>query len=467
MAEKSEQSHGVLFLYGVGFLIVYLLGIGAIVAAAAIWGGGDSSSAEESASTTVAVELSEFKIEGDLSAPAGEVALDVTNSGTVDHNVAVEGTELTTATLGAGDSQTLELGDLEVGEYTLFCSIPGHKDSGMSATLVVTEGGSDGSHVMPDGSTMTDGEMASDTGSTPDYSKMDADMLASFAAFPAATEGVGNQPLEPTILPDGTKQFELTAQITKWEVEPGKVVDAWTYNGTVPAPMIRLEVGDRVRVLFHNDLPVSQDIHWHGIRTPFAMDGVAPITQEPVGPDGDFVYEFTVDQPYQGMYHPHLHGQMGVPNGMWGVIQVGETPLARGQTVAGVTIPDDVQPAVDMPMVVNDAGAIGLSLNGKSFPATAPIVVNQGDWVALTYYNEGLQTHPMHLHQFPQLVTAKDGIPLDNPYWVDTLNVAPGERYTVLFHADLAGTWAFHCHILTHAERESGMFGMVTAVVVQ
>jgi FtsP/CotA-like multicopper oxidase with cupredoxin domain len=45
--------------------------------------------------------------------------------------------------------------------------------------------------------------------------------------------------------------------------------------------------------------------------------------------------------------------------------------------------------------------------------------------------------------------------------------VAPGERYTVMFQATQKGTWVFHCHILNHAERETGMFGMVTAVVVQ
>ena len=80
-------------------------------------------------------------------------------------------------------------------------------------------------------------------------------------------------------------------------------------------------------------------------------------------------------------------------------------------TVSGVEIPDDVEPVIDEPMVLNDAGTIGYSLNGKSFPATDPYVVNQGDWVSIHYYNEGLQIHPMHLHQFPQLVYAKDGMP--------------------------------------------------------
>jgi len=49
----------------------------------------------------------------------------------------------------------------------------------------------------------------------------------------------------------------------------------------------------------------------------------------------------------------------------------------------------------------------------------------------------------------------------------DTVLVAPGERYSVLIHADQPGTWAWHCHILTHAENASGMFGMVTALVVK
>jgi FtsP/CotA-like multicopper oxidase with cupredoxin domain len=53
------------------------------------------------------------------------------------------------------------------------------------------------------------------------------------------------------------------------------------------------------------------------------------------------------------------------------------------------------------------------------------------------------------------------------PYRADTISVAPGERYTVAVHATELGTWAWHCHILPHAERSDGMFGMVTALVVQ
>ena len=45
--------------------------------------------------------------------------------------------------------------------------------------------------------------------------------------------------------------------------------------------------------------------------------------------------------------------------------------------------------------------------------------------------------------------------------------LAPGERWDVIVDCNNPGTWAFHCHILTHAESEHGMFGMVTALIVQ
>jgi FtsP/CotA-like multicopper oxidase with cupredoxin domain len=81
--------------------------------------------------------------------------------------------------------------------------------------------------------------------------------------------------------------------------------------------------------------------------------------------------------------------------------------------------------------------------------------------------NAGLQIHPMHLHGYYMTVFAKDGFALPQPYKADVLIVAPGERYDVIVVADEPGVWAFHCHILTHAESPHGMFGMVTALIVQ
>jgi len=62
------------------------------------------------------------------------------------------------------------------------------------------------------------------------------------------------------------------------------------------------------------------------------------------------------------------------------------------------TIPDahDVPVDRDVTMILNN-GPLGFTLNGKGFPATAPIVVNQEDTLRIRYMNEGLQVHPMHL----------------------------------------------------------------------
>lgn len=431
-----------------GFLVTLTL-MGGLIALIALVAAvrGPTAGASSGAPTVIEVGLSEFAITGDLTANAGEVQVHITNNGSQVHNLALADGP-TSPDLAPGESATLNLGELSDGTYDLICAVAGHKEAGMVASLTIGSGGGHAGH-----REMTPAEM-------------DQVMIESMLAFPAETEGKGNQLLEPTILADGTKQFDLVSAVTPWEVEPGKFVEAWTYNGMVPGPMIKVDVGDRIRVRLTNQLEVSTDIHFHGLLVPNSMDGVAPLTQDPIRPGETFDYEFEILEPAVAMYHAHLHSQEAVPNGMFATIFAGDTPLPLGQTISGHAIPADLDVAMEIPMVLNDAGVIGLSLNGKSFPATEPYVFSTGDWVVAHYFNEGLQIHPMHQHQFPQLVFSKDGIPLDHPYWVDTLNVAPGERYSVLMHLDSPGVWVWHCHILTHVESETGMFGMVTALIV-
>jgi FtsP/CotA-like multicopper oxidase with cupredoxin domain len=430
-------------------------------------GGSEGGSEAASGPTTIDVSLSEFAIDGNLAAAPGAVTLAVVNEGTQQHNLVVEELGMETPILNGGDTASLDLGTVEAGEYRVFCSVTGHAESGMDTTLVI---GADASGDAASGGEAAAGDPHPNHGdwTSPDFDAdlMDQIMTDSIRAFPAATEGMGNQLLEYELLPGGIKQFELTAAITPWEVSPGKFVDAWTYNGMVPGPMIKVDVGDTVRVIFNNDTPMGSDIHWHGLPVDFNQDGVSPLTQPVVKSGDSFVYEFTLDEPMIAMYHAHMHSQISVPNGMFAAFIVGENPIPRGETISGITIPEDLEPAVEIPMVLNDAGVIGLTLNGKSFPATDPLVLAKGQWASVHYYNEGLTAHPMHLHGFPQLVYAKDGIPLDYPYWADTINVAPGERYSVLFQGAEPGIWVWHCHILTHVESEDGLFGMATAVVV-
>src|SRR3989440_10287833 len=251
--------------------------------------------------------------------------------------------------------------------------------------------------VMADGATAA---AASGTGST-NADAMDAMMAVRTKAFPAKTAGLGGQLLPPKVLADGTKEFDLTTKIVDWEIEPGKTVKAWTYNGVVPGPTLKADIGDKVKVVLKNELPESTSIHFHGIKTPNDMDGVPDITQAPVKPGATFTYQFTAQGPAVGMYHSHQDAVTQVPNGLAGAFLIGEEPVPQGVTVSQ-----------ELPMMLNDSGTIGLSLNGKSFPATAPVVAKLGDYVMVHYLNEGVMAHPMHLHALVQRVIAKDGIPL-------------------------------------------------------
>jgi manganese oxidase len=268
------------------------------------------------------------------------------------------------------------------------------------------------------------------------------------------TKGRGNQPLAPE-LAGGVKVFRLTVDEVEWEVEPGKIVSARGYNGAVPGPILRATEGETVRIIVTNNLTESTTIHWHGLFVPNNMDGVPFINQEPIKPGGTFTYEFRLRNSGTHMYHSHHNSMDQVNRGLLGAFIVDP---ANPSTY----------PAHDREyiMVLNDL-SLGFTINGKSFPATDAITAKLGERVLIRYMNEGVMNHPMHLHGMPQQVIARDGWPVNPPYMCDTVDVAPGNRYDVIVEVTEPGTWAFHCHVLSHAEGPQGMFGLVTAMIVE
>ena len=203
-------------------------------------------------------------------ATPGHIVLRIENVDSQVHNLTVDGNAI--PDLQPKATTELDLGVLAAGNYEMFCQIPGHKDAGMQGTLMIAAASA--------------GESTSGSATgTADYlhgynsaEEMQAAMDAQAARFVEEPKGeFGGQRMDYTTTADGYKQFDLTAKIVDWEVEPGKVVQAWTYNGTVPAPEIHVEVGDKVRVVLHNELPSRTVIHFHGIRVPNAMDGVPSV----------------------------------------------------------------------------------------------------------------------------------------------------------------------------------------------
>lgn len=92
------------------------------------------------------------------------------------------------------------------------------------------------------------------------------------------------------------------------------------------------------------------------------------------------------------------------------------------------------------------------TVNGRMLPSVPMFMVDEGDVVRMTLTNSSGETHPMHLHGHHAVVLSRDGrAATGSPWWVDSLEVRPGEEYEIAFVADNPGIWMDHCHNLPHA----------------
>ncbi|WP_412679673.1 multicopper oxidase family protein [Brevibacillus choshinensis] len=116
--------------------------------------------------------------------------------------------------------------------------------------------------------------------------------------------------------------FNLTAKENMLMLDDKTMKTAWTYNGTVPGPQLRVKQGETIKVVLNNELPEPVTIHWHGLPVPNNMDGIPGVTQNAVKPKESFTYEFKVDVPGTYWYHSHQNGVNQVDKGLYGSLVV-------------------------------------------------------------------------------------------------------------------------------------------------
>ena len=192
----------------------------------------------------------------------------------------------------------------------------------------------------------------------------------------------------------GIKEFHLIAEPVKQEIVPGRVVDLWGFNGSAPGPTIQVNQGDRVRIIVDNHLPEATSMHWHGFEAPVEMDGSPGSSQDPIPPGGRFVYEFTLHQ--EGTYFYHSHMAMQEMMGMIGAFvmhpeKAYDPPVDKDFAIIlqeFAILPNNPIPN-SMNMEFN-----WLTFNGKSGPATTPLIVRLNDRVRLRIINLGMDHHP-------------------------------------------------------------------------
>jgi FtsP/CotA-like multicopper oxidase with cupredoxin domain len=242
----------------------------------------------------------------------------------------------------------------------------------------------------------------------------------------------------PTALPyekGRVREYTITAIDREVEVAPGVFFPAWTYNGTVPGPVLRATEGETLRVDFVNAGSHPHTIHFHGIH-PTNMDGVFEI----VDPGERFTYEFEA-KPY-GLQLYHCHS----------------TPLKKHihKGLYGALIIDPKEPrapAQELVMVMNGYDTDGdgtnnfYTVNGRTFYyARYPIRVKRSELVRVYLVNltEFDLINSFHLHAafFRYYPTGST----DQFEYTDTVMQCQGQRGIVEIEFVEAGTYMFHAH---------------------
>ena len=235
----------------------------------------------------------------------------------------------------------------------------------------------------------------------------------------------------------------LRAQVSSVRFGDAPTTEVWSYNGSVPGPLIEANVGDRLIVDFQNDLPETTTIHWHGLRVPNTMDGV-PLMNNGVPAGGAFRYEFTLKDSGLFWFHPHIRSAIQVQKGLYGVIRV------HGQSeptsdLEQILVLDDIKLRDDGSIAeyLDDTSAmIGregntLLANGAVHPSlrlpaggvTRLRVVNTANARYFTLGAAGLKF----------LVFGTDGSSYAEPFETEAVMLVPGERLDLFVKGPLDG----------------------------
>ena len=259
-------------------------------------------------------------------------------------------------------------------------------------------------------------------------------------------------PKMPWRLENGVKVFNIRTEAVRTEFVPGRIVDAWGFNGSVPGPTIEVVEGDHVRLIVENRLPEPYTMHWHGLEVPVHMDGAPGISQDPIPPGGTFTYEFTVRQ--NGTFFYHSHGAMQEMMGMIGLFII-HPRTAYAPTVhrdfglvfqEWAILPNNTIPNT-LAMEFN-----WLTINGKAGPATTPMLVKAGERVRIRMVNLGMDHHPIHLHGNTFYITGTEGGRIHTTAQEpgNTVLLGVAQSRDVEFEATNVGDWMLHCHLPHH-----------------
>lgn len=218
------------------------------------------------------------------------------------------------------------------------------------------------------------------------------------------------------------RHFTLTAQKKTVTLSSGKTVDAWTYNGQIPGPELRMKEGELIEVtLLNQDIEQGVTAHWHGLDVPNAEDGVAGATQNAVMPGESYTYYFRAEQTGTFWYHSHQDSREAVSMGLFGALIV-EPKTEPLQPVRDITVMTHRWKGASIAIGASD------QLERLAIAPGTPVrmrLINTDDWVNQTYTLVGTHFE----------VAAIDGSDLNKPDVLTNtrVTVPTGGRYDLTF----------------------------------
>lgn len=233
----------------------------------------------------------------------------------------------------------------------------------------------------------------------------------------------------------------LTAAPGKAQLAPEGYgpTDVWSFDGSVPGPVLRGRQGDRMRLTVQNDLPQQTSVHWHGLRLENAMDGVPGLTQDPIAPGASFDYDFRLSDAGTYWYHSHERSFEQVARGLYGPLIIDETepPDVDADEVLAI---DDwrlvgegaIADGFGALMDASHAGRIGNWVTVNGTPEwTKPLA--RGMRVRLRLINvANARVMALRLTGMSASIVALDGQPVGTPMPTDTLSLAPAQRVDLI-----------------------------------
>lgn len=260
----------------------------------------------------------------------------------------------------------------------------------------------------------------------------------------AMAQGSRATPAPPEAPRDAIQARTLTAApgANPLKPEPATPTPVWSFDGKGLPPVVRIKLGETVRLKVENRTDKPLSLHWHGVRNQNPMDGVGGVTQAPIAPGGDFTYAFV--PPDAGTY-------------LIRALVVGGSSEPSGRGLAGTLVVEETAPpAVDQDLTLlmqdwrlNDdgsllsfgqaafaasSGRLGslVTLNGRPVPAT--ISARPGSRLRLRLGNAcNARGTRIRFDGVKVYVLAVDGQPTDTfePLRA-TLPFPPGTRYDLM-----------------------------------